>query len=109
MPRPDRAAAPAGTGADDQTAGWADRQDQPTADDPRWIVYARDDGYAEASTVVPDPSWPTGWLCPGCECNTIVFYGLGPQFNPVIHRYERPDTRLCRSCFKQAVAEAVTS
>jgi len=77
--------------------------------DPRWIAYTRDDGYAEASTVVPDPSRATGWLCPGCKCNTTVFYGLGPQFNKHTRRYERPDTRLCQSCFEQATTEALTS
>jgi hypothetical protein len=72
------------------------------ARDPRRDPYTRGDGYAEATAVHPDPDSETGWLCPGCGANTVVFYGQGPEFK---NKRYRPgtDTRRCADCFASGV------
>lgn len=66
-------------------------------DDPRRVALDRKDGYARASLVQPDWESSTGWLCPGCRRNTLVFFGYGPEFKQ--DRYvPGTDTRLCLDC-----------
>lgn len=69
--------------------------------DPRRVPYERDDGYAEATEVHPDPNSATGWLCPGCGVNATVFYGQGPKYKN--KRYvPGTDTRRCAACHSSA-------
>lgn len=71
--------------------------------DPRQAPYTkegRQDGYAEASAVHPDPNSDRGWLCPRCGANSEVFYGQDPEWSKRRRRYvPGTDTRVCRNCF----------
>lgn len=71
--------------------------------DPRRTPYERDDGYARATNVHPDPNSPTGWLCPACGNPACVYYGQGPEWDLSAKRYRAgTDTRVCLGCFTAA-------